>query len=78
MVLQVATTVERIFSNACDTVRNGDARQTAATGERRISNARYAVRNCDARQTAAIVERIVSNARSARDDDFFQRGWNRT
>ena len=59
---QTATTIERIIANACDAVRNCDARQTATIAERIIANACDAVRNRDACKPATTVERIIANA----------------
>ena len=65
--------VERIISNARNTIRDRDASQTATTGECAISNARDAIRDRDASQTATTGERITSNARNTiRDRDACQ------
>ncbi len=64
---------ERATSNACDAVRDGDARQSVAATERATSNARDAVRDGDACQAVAVKERIFFNARDAvRDGDACQ------
>ena len=69
---QIATTVERILTNARHAIGDHNIRQTVATAERIIANTRYAVGKDDSGQRVAPIERILADIGSARDDNRFQ------
>ena len=58
---QLVTIVERIITNACNTVRDCDAHQTIAIVKCSITNTCDAIWDCDAHQTIAIVKCIPIN-----------------
>ena len=72
---KLGATVERIASNARDTVSNHDTGKIRTTGERIVSNARDAVTNRDADKIRTIGERTVRNI-PAGYRDRLQRGRN--